>query len=40
MEGLDRNSQELKSGLSGVNSLLKRRATDFKRLSQAFRISA
>jgi ferritin-like protein len=39
-EGLDRNSQELKRGLSGVNSLLKGRATDFKRLSQAFRISA
>lgn len=39
-EGLDRNFQELKSGLSGVNSLLKGRATDFKRLSQAFRISA
>jgi hypothetical protein len=39
-EGLDRNSQELKRGLSGVNSLLKGRATDFKSLSQAFRISA
>jgi ferritin-like protein len=39
-EGLDRNSQELKSGLSSVNSLLKRRATDFKSLSQAFKTTA
>lgn len=37
-EGLNKNSQELKSGLNKINWILKGGAMDFKRISQTFKL--
>lgn len=38
-DGLNKNSQELKTGLNRVNGILKGGLTDFKRISQTFAIN-
>jgi len=39
-DGLNKNSQELKQGLSRVTGILKSGLTDFKRISQSFKLPA